>query len=277
MALIESQNVHFRYGDGPEVLKSVSIKVDDGDFVALLGANGAGKTTFAKLLNGLLRANRGTIHVDGQDVKDLRTAQLASLVGYCYQNPDHQIFADTVSKELAFGPKNLGISQAETEHRVREVLELVRLEEHAEAYPFLLSKGIRQKIAVASILAMRPKVMIIDEPTTGMDFRGSKSIMGLIQDLNQAGHTLLIITHDLHLVANYARRVVVFSDGSVVFDGPPGELFTKAALLEKVLGTATPVYRLIRELQPMYQIPDLASVDQFVQWTNSLILSSEPH
>ena len=266
MAIIEARNIHFRYGDGPEVLTDISLSINKSEFIALLGANGAGKTTFAKLLNALLQPDSGEILVDGENIEGKKTAEMAAWVGYCYQNPDHQIFADTVAKELAFGPTNLGIAPEEVEQRVEEVLELVGMSEYAQEYPFLLSKGLRQKIAVASILAMRPKVMIIDEPTTGMDHRGSQSIMQLINDLNQAGHTLLIITHDLNIVAEFAKRAIVFKEGGVVFDGKPSELFTKAALLESVLGVATPVSRLVQSLKPKWDVPELTTVDQFSDW-----------
>ena len=268
MPVVETRNIRFSYEDGPEVLTDVSLAVDEGEFVALLGANGAGKTTFAKMLNGILQPDSGTIHIQGEDIIGKKTAELAAWVGYCYQNPDHQIFADSVSKELEFGPSNLGVPKDEVKRRVLEVLDLVGLSEHADEYPFLLSKGIRQQIAVASILTMRPKVMLIDEPTTGMDLRGSQSIMHLIRKLNEVGHTILIITHDLKIVAEYAHRAVVFKDGGVVFDGQPTDLFTQAALLESVLGVATPVYRLVRACDTFWDVPEMATVDQFADWVN---------
>lgn len=217
--LIALQTVQFRYGTGPLVLKDISLEIHESEFVALVGQNGAGKTTCAKLMNGTLQPSQGRVTVAGKSTAEVTTSTLAHTVGYCYQNPDHQIWALQVEEELAFGPQNLGFSEDLVQEQVEKALELADLTEQREAYTFALGWGERQKLAVAAILAMRPKVIIVDEPTTGLDWNGSIRIMELLKDLNEQGLTVIIITHDLDIVARYARRVVVFADGEMVCDG----------------------------------------------------------
>jgi energy-coupling factor transport system ATP-binding protein len=201
------------------VLKDISLEIHKSELVALVGQNGAGKTTCAKLMNGILKPSQGRVTVAGKSTAEVSTSTLAHTVGYCYQNPDHQIWALKVEEELAFGPQNLGFSEEEVQEQVDKALELADLTEQREAYTFALGWGQRQKLAVAAILAMRPEVIIVDEPTTGLDWEGSLRIMELLQSLNEQGMTVVIITHDLDIVARYARRVVIFADGAIVRDG----------------------------------------------------------
>lgn len=213
------------------MLKGISLTFEPGEFVALIGQNGAGKTTLAKHLNGVYRPGRGRVLVGGLDTSGQTIASLAGQVGYCYQNPDHQIFQQTLYDEVAFGPRNQGLSAPQVEERVQEALTAVGLwAERAEA-PHFASKGERQRIAVASVLAMRPEVIVLDEPTTGLDWAGSREMMTLVRNLNEAGASILMITHDMRLVADYARRVVVLGGGRVLFDGTPRSAFAQAELL----------------------------------------------
>lgn len=230
-SFIRFENVHFRYAEGSPVLKGIQLEIAQGEFVALIGGNGSGKTTLAKHCNGLYRPFAGTVYVNGRDTKETDVAALTPSVAYCYQNPDHQIFHSTIAEEVAFGPKNLGIDANQTAERVEAALRAVDLWELRQEEPYFVGKGTRQKIAVASILAMRPQGIVLDEPTTGLDHRGVEEMMGLIARLHQEGHTILVVTHDMQLVASYASRVIVMYRGEIICDGRPQEVFARQDLL----------------------------------------------
>jgi energy-coupling factor transporter ATP-binding protein EcfA2 len=230
---IAAQNILFRYPNRPPALDDVSITIPEGQFVALVGQNGSGKTTLAKHFNGLLRPERGRVSILGSDIAGHATADLASTIGYCYQNPDHQIFASTVFEEIEFGPRNLGVPEEEVVRRTKRLLDLVRLRSEADRYPFSLGRGQRQKLAVASVLAMEPQVVIVDEPTTGLDWQGGEAMMEVMADLHRGGRTIVIITHDMNIVAEYAERVVVIANGRIVADGSPADVFTRDAALRE--------------------------------------------
>jgi energy-coupling factor transport system ATP-binding protein len=200
--------------------------------LALLGTNGSGKTTVAKILNGIYKPSSGTVLVLGQDVtKRAVRKMLPKHVGYVFQNPDHQIFTRRVSDEIAYGLKNLEVPEEEMEGRIAEALETVGLADLADEDPLFLGKGQRQRLAVASILAMQPEIIIVDEPTTGQDYRMVCGIMDLLTELHERGNTVLIITHDMTLVANYCQRIVVLLNGRDIFDGSPRELFSDPELI----------------------------------------------
>jgi energy-coupling factor transport system ATP-binding protein len=229
--LAEAESVYFAYPYGPRVLQGINFHIRSGEFVAIVGQNGSGKTTLAKHLVGLLTASEGRILVEGRDRTSLTPAETAHKVGYVFQNPDHQIFASTVEAEIAFGPRNFGLSDEQIEQRVAEVLHAVNLDDARERDPFLLSKGERQRLAVASVLALRPRLLILDEPTTGLDYREQRRMMALVTELNRAGIAIIIITHAPWLVAEYARRVVLMRRGMILFDGPVDEFFQEEELL----------------------------------------------
>lgn len=229
--IIQVKDLHHRYPNGFHALRGVSVNVAPGEFVAIIGQNGSGKTTFVKHLNGLLRATSGTIAIKGQPVGRRAVSEMARMVGYCFQNPDHQIFCDSVYKEVAFGPQNLRLTQAEIDERVEQALGAVGLLQVKDRMPKELSKGQRQRVAVASVLSMRPEVLVIDEPTTGQDYRDGVEMLNLVQRLNEAGHTILFITHDMPMVARFARRVLVFRDGQILLDGTTRQVFGQPELL----------------------------------------------
>jgi cobalt transport protein ATP-binding subunit len=255
LAAIEASNITFRYTPNtPDVLRGVSLRVHQGEFVAFIGQNGAGKTTLAKHLNGLLKPTSGEVRVMGVDTRTASVAVLARTVGYVYQNPDHQIFAQRVRAEVAFGPKNLGLSPTEIDERVAHALELVGLTEHADDFAFSLGRGQRQKLAVASILAMRPPVLVIDEPTTGLDKRGATSILDLLSTWNAAGQTIVVITHDMALVAERVPRTVVVHDGGILADGPTRAVLPDSSLLARAFLRPPQVTRMAQRLAE-YDIP----------------------
>jgi energy-coupling factor transport system ATP-binding protein len=231
--LVEVQGLNFAYAPGRPVLDAIDLKIAAGEFVAIVGQNGSGKTTLAKQMTGLLKPSAGQVLLAGRDRTELTPAASAREVGYVFQNPDHQIFASTVEDEVAFGPRNFGLDNNEVERRVDEVLRAVNLDHARDRDPFLLSKGERQRLAVASILALRPRLLILDEPTTGLDYREQRRMMALVADLNRTGIAIVIITHTPWLVAEYAQRVVLMRKGRVLFDGAVREFFAQAELLRE--------------------------------------------
>lgn len=230
--VIEINNLSFGYRSGESALQNINLRFYKGEFVALIGKNGAGKTTFSKHLNGLLRPTYGQILINGRDIKDVSTSVLSREVGYVFQNPDHQIFAASVKEEIEYGLKNLNLATDELNDRISKVLHFVGLKNYENRHPFTLGKGERQKLAVASILAMEPSILVIDEPTTGQDWDGTKRMMSMMDELHKKGHTIIAITHNLRLAVEYADRIIVFSDGKILLDGTPQEVFTQRKILE---------------------------------------------
>ena len=228
---VRFEEVCFRYTDQP-ILCNINCSIYPGEFLALLGANGSGKSTCARLLNGLLAPVEGRVLIDGLDTRTTSMNELVKRVGLVFQNPDHQIFADTVWEEVAFGVKNLGYSQEEVFGRVYESLVAVgfSVEESSGLDPFSLRKGERQRVAVASILATRPAMLIFDEPTTGLDAEETDRMMAMIRDLNRKGHIIVMITHSMRLVAEHAQRCLLMQAGQIVADGSPREIFQDSAL-----------------------------------------------
>jgi energy-coupling factor transport system ATP-binding protein len=229
--LVEVRGLSFNYPDGPPVLDSIDLRIAPGEFLAIIGQNGSGKTTLAKHMVGLLRPTSGAVMLDGRDRATLPPRETAAEAGYVFQNPDHQIFAPTVADEVAFGPRNFNLSEREIEARSDEVLRAVGLEDAHALDPFLLSKGERQRLAVASVLALRPRLLILDEPTTGLDYREQRRMMALVRRLNREGIAIVMITHTPWLVAEYARRVVLMRRGRKLYDGSVREFFERADLL----------------------------------------------
>jgi energy-coupling factor transport system ATP-binding protein len=206
-------------------VKDVSFSIQRGEFVALIGQNGSGKTTVLKNLLGLLKPTGGQVTVAGLDTRQAAVADMATHVGFVLQNPDQQLFAETVEEEIAYGPRNLQLDKADVAARVDEALRLVGLESKREEFPPALSKGDRAKTVIASALALNPEIIILDEPTTGQDYRGCHQIMQIASSLQAQGRTVLFVTHHMALVAEYARRVIVMSGGRILLDGPTGTVF----------------------------------------------------
>ncbi len=222
--MIRVESLHFAY-DGREVLRGIDLVFGE-EILALVGPNGSGKTTLAKHLNGLLKPTTGRVLVDGMDTREHTVAELSRKVGYVFQNPEHMFFEETVFKEVAFGPKNLELDDLEVEERVRWALEAVGLGGFEERTPYSLSGGEKQRLAIACVLAMRPKYLILDEPTTGLDWKAERSVVETIKSLREDGHGILLITHDMDLVLELAERVVLLEDGKKAFDGPVEEFFS---------------------------------------------------
>ena len=228
--ILEVSGLGHRFPDGRDALVDVSLGIGRGEVVAIIGRNGSGKTTLARHLNALLRPTAGRILLEGRDLAALSLEEVAQRVGYVFQDPDHQLFAERVRDEVAFGPRNLGLPSDEVERRVDAALEAVGLgADDGEADPFLLDKGARQRLAVAAILALRPEVLILDEPTTGLDWVQQRRMLELLRALRGAGRTIVIITHTPWVIAEYAERVLLLAGGRVRYDGPVREFFADAA------------------------------------------------
>lgn len=231
--IIEVKNVHYWYPNGVYALRGVSLNIYKGEFIALLGQNGSGKTTLAKHLNGLLTPKKGKILIKGVDIRDMSITEIARIVGYVFQNPEHQIFAKTIYEEMAFGLKNLGIPDNEIRERVLEALSMVDLDKPLDMNPHFLSMGEKHRLAIAAVLAMRPEVIILDEPTTGLDYKRNKQLMEIIKKLHRQGHTIILITHDMAFAAEYSNRAIILHEGRVLADGPTREIFTKLNILSR--------------------------------------------
>lgn len=215
--MIEFENVSASYDGELPILRDVGFRIPDGDFVAFVGTNGAGKSTTMRLINGLLKPSSGQVLIDGVPTTQLRTSQLAAKVGFLFQNPDRQICCSTVREELLFGLRAQGRADAEAQAKVDAMIERFGFDGDAE--PFLLNRGTRQLLALASIIVMEPPVVVLDEPTTGLDFRECAKVMNVIAELNARGTTVIMVCHDMEVVADCAKRVIAMTAGQVVADG----------------------------------------------------------
>lgn len=229
--MIEFRNVHASYDGERAILKGVNFSINDGEFVSFVGTNGAGKSTTMRLMNGLLKPIQGDVLIDGVSTRDLKTSQLARSVGFLFQNPDRQICNNTVREELLFSFKALGEEGPEANARVDAIIEELGFD--PEADPFLLNRGTRQLLALASIVVVEPPVVILDEPTTGLDYRECCKVMDIVQRLHAKGTTVVMVCHDMEVVGDYARRVIVMNDGQVVDDGATFDVLRRPETLER--------------------------------------------
>jgi energy-coupling factor transport system ATP-binding protein len=231
--VIEAKDVRFTYPSGVEALKGVTVTVSDGDFVAIMGQNGAGKTTLVKHFNGLLKPTKGKVLVDGTETTKVSVARLARNVGFVFQNPDHQLFGETVEDEISFGLKNFGFEKAVVETRVTWALNLLALAQYRRTSPFMLSGGERKRVALASVLAWDPKILILDEPTIGQDYQQKEKLRQFIMQMQTQKRTIIIVTHDVEFVAECNPRVLLMSDGQIIADGQAAQILTNTKMLEK--------------------------------------------
>ncbi len=231
--MIEVKGVCFAYPTGVEALKEVSLEIRDGDFVAIMGSNGAGKTTLVKHFNGLLKPASGEVFVDGVSTRSVSTASLAREVGFVFQNPDHQLFCETVEEEVAYALKNFGFEDGIVKSRVTWALNLLGLTQYRQTSPFMLSGGERKRLALASVLAWDPQVVVLDEPTIGQDYEQKEKLRQFIVQLNAQGKTVVVVTHDVEFVADCGPRIVLMAEGKIVADGDAKEILTNKELTFK--------------------------------------------
>lgn len=229
--MIEFLDVHASYDGTTPILKGIDLTIEDGEFVAFVGTNGAGKSTAMRLVNGLLKPDRGAVLIDGVPTTQLKTSELARRVGFLFQNPDRQICSSTVRDELLFGFQAVGRLDDEARRRVDQIIEEFRFD--GDADPFLLNRGTRQLLALASIVVLAPPVVVLDEPTTGLDFCECVKVMGVISQLHRAGTTVIMVCHDMEVVVDFAERVVVMTDGRVVDQGPTFDVLRNRKTLDE--------------------------------------------
>jgi energy-coupling factor transporter ATP-binding protein EcfA2 len=271
------QDLWYSYGDEVTALRGIDLGIADGDYVAVIGQNGSGKTTLVKHFNGLLKPTRGRVLVSPSfipptrggdkgglvDMEGLTVGQLAQTVGYVFQNPDHQIFCATTREELAFGPRNLGLPEAEVRRRVEEALARFDLGEYADRPPAMLGYGLRRKIGVAAVYSMRPRIFILDEPTAGLDWRSTMELMELIAEMHRHGHTIILVTHDMKLVTGFSQKSLVLWDGQVLVYDDTRTVFKHSEVLRDTQIEPPQITALAKRMAPYGMPDDVLSVEEF--------------
>lgn len=251
MPQIEVKNVGFQYAKSEEresALKQISFSVEKGEFISLVGKNGCGKSTLAKLLNGLFEPSEGTVSVSGVDTSNEDTIfEVRSKAGMVFQNPDNQMVATIVEDDVAFGPENLGVEPSEIIKRVDESLGAVGMSDYKNSTASRLSGGQKQRVAIAGVLAMKPEIMILDEATSMLDPDGREEVMSVVKKMNDGGITIINITHDMSEVA-LSQRVIVLKEGEIIFDGKPKALFDSPEILKRANLDLPPVGKLRKKL-----------------------------
>ncbi len=240
-----------------KALDDVSLKIADGEFIGLIGHTGSGKSTFVQHLNGLMRATSGQILYNGEDIydKSYDRVKLRYHVGLVFQYPEHQLFEESVFKDVCFGPKNMGLSEKEAELKAYEALKKVKLpDEYFYVSPFDLSGGQKRRVAIAGVLAMQPDVLILDEPTAGLDPTGRDEILDMIKELHESGKTIILVSHSMDDVANYVDRLLVMNRGRLVMDGRPGDVFERFRELQS-MGLAAPEVTYIMHKLNVFELP----------------------
>ena len=241
-----------------QALKGVSFSVRRGEFVGIVGHNGAGKTTLLKNLVGLLLPTSGRVVVEGVDTSQTTVAELATRAGYVMQNPDQQLFAQTVIEEIAFGPRNLGLTEEKVAGRVEAAIALTGLDGFRQEFPPALARGDRAKVVIASVLAMQPDIFIFDEPTTGQDYRGCHQIMQIARQLHAEGHTVLVVTHDMAMIAEYTARTIALCQGEVLLDDATAAVLAQPEVLRRTHVAPPQITQLAQALPRELELPACA-------------------
>jgi energy-coupling factor transport system ATP-binding protein len=253
--MIEAKEVYFTYPNDVEALKGVSLTIEDGQFVAIMGQNGAGKTTLVKHFNGLLKPTEGRVLIDGVDTTKVSVATLSRNVGFVFQNPDHQLFSETVEQEISFALRNFGFEEDVIEKRVEWALNLLGLTQYRKTSPFMLSGGERKRVALASVLAWDPKMLILDEPTIGQDYEQKEKLRQFILQMKTQGKTIITVTHDVEFVAECNPRVVLMREGKIIGDGEAREILTNQEILTRASIVPPQIAQIFLEL-PSLNLPN---------------------
>ncbi len=257
--VIEVEKLWYAYPEGSTALKDVTLKINRGEFVAVMGRNASGKTTLIRHINGLLKPTRGKVMVNGTDTCKTTTAQLARVVGFVSHNPNDHLFADTVEEEISFALKNLGFNHAEIMKRVNQVIDRFRLQEYRQQYPRSLSGGEKQRVALASVMAIQPPILILDEPTRGMEYRLKRELLDFLSEYTRQGNTVILVTHDVEMAAEQADQVILLSEGEIVVDGSKHEVLSRALLFSPQIN------RLVQPFEK-YGLPgDILTVEELMQ------------
>jgi energy-coupling factor transporter ATP-binding protein EcfA2 len=264
--VLECEDLMFTYLGFPPVtaLRNVNLKIRRGEMVGIIGQNGSGKTTLVKQFLALLKPTKGRILFKGKDIHGFTTGELATSIGLVLQNPDEQLFTISCKNEVEFGLRNLKLPEDEIKRRVDEALGFVGLQEQWDTFPFRLSFGDRRSLTVAAVVAMRPEIIVLDEPTTAQDYLGRHRIAKLGKKLNEAGHTVIMITHDMHLVTQYADRTIVMANGEILLDGPTSEVFSETETLRKAFIKPPPIALLDKDLESLGVPQGILTVDAMV-------------
>ncbi len=265
--IIKVENLWHIYPTGNvTAVRDVSLEINPGEIVGIIGQNGSGKTTLVKHFIGLLKPTKGVVYVNGKDTAPLKVQQVAANVGYVYQNPNHQLFARTVRDELAFGPGNLGIPEDEIEARVDQAVKFFGLEDFLELHPYRISFPLRKLVGMASVYTMRPDVFILDEPTTGQDNITTQTVYRLIKRLRDEGSTVLCVAHDMILLAEVVDRMLVMRGGDLIMDGTPREVFSNHEIMSSTHLTPPQITTLSLKIQEKYQSfnKTVLSIDEMV-------------
>ena len=232
---LSTENLSFTYPDGTQALKNINIEIEKGEKVAIIGPNGAGKSTLFSHFNGLTEPTSGCVKIEGKPIsfeKD-ELLKVRQKVGIVFQDPNDQLFAPTVKEDIAFGPMNLGLSYDEVEKRVEDALKMVGMENYEDKTPHHLSGGQQKRIAIAGIIAMKPELMILDEPTAGLDPDGVEKVLNILNQLNEEGMTLIISSHDIDMISKYADKIFVLYNGEIIESGNKNKIFSDMELLKK--------------------------------------------
>ncbi|MCL2880657.1 MAG: energy-coupling factor ABC transporter ATP-binding protein [Treponema sp.] len=253
---LQAVNVSFSYNEGLSVIENINLSIDDNEFVAVIGKNGSGKTTLIKNFTGLLRPSSGEIFIRGKNARTMSVPEIAARIGFVMQNPDHQLFSETVSEEVAFALKQAKLPAGEISRRVTEALSACALCGVKDSFPPALGRGDRAKVIIAAVLAMGPRILIFDEPAGGQDYRNCRMIMDIAADLHRKGHTIIFVTHNMSMAAHYAKRIIVMDSKRIVMDGTPREIFCTQEGNPFV--TPPQITRLSRELQKTLPLPEIA-------------------
>jgi energy-coupling factor transporter ATP-binding protein EcfA2 len=261
--IVSITNLCHEYEENVPAIYDITLDIPANALLAIIGHNGAGKTTLVKHLNGLLRPSRGQVIVAGLDTRTTAVAKMARHVGYVFQNPDHQIFCATVREEIGFGLRNLGTKPEENKRRVDQALSDFNLTPYAQVPPAMLGFGLRRKVSLAAVLIMEPDILVLDEPTIGLDAVSTTEVFSHISRLHHAGHTIILVTHDMRLVAQYASLCLVLKAGRVLAFGPTRSIFRDFELV-KSAGMAVPaITELGKRMQDTGMPGDLLSVQEF--------------
>lgn len=255
--MIATENVSFHYTAGQDVLQNVNLQIKDGEFVAIMGENGAGKTTLVKMFNGLLKPTEGQVLIDGISTQRKSVAQLSRDVGLIFQNPDHQLFAETVEEEVAFSLRNFGFKEDTIQRRVTSLLTTLDLNRYGKSSPFVLSGGERKRVALAAVLAWDPKHVVMDEPTIGQDYLQKDHLRNFIVQMISQGKTVIIVTHDVEFVAECKPRVVLLSRGKIIADGPAAEILTNAQVVQQASLVMPQIASLMKDLKDLNPPPHI--------------------
>ncbi|MBR0270766.1 MAG: ATP-binding cassette domain-containing protein [Methanobrevibacter sp.] len=232
---LSTKNLDYTYPDGTHALKNINMEIYKGQKVAIMGPNGAGKSTLFSHFNGLTEPTSGHIEIDGKPIKYDRDTllEVRQKVGIVFQDPNDQLFAPTVKEDVAFGPMNLGLSYEEVEKRVDEALKMVGMEKFKDKTPHHLSGGQQKRVAIAGIIAMRPEIMILDEPTAGLDPEGVEKVLNILDNLNKEGMSIVISSHDIEMVNEFAEKIFVLNEGEILKSGDKHDIFSNKELLKK--------------------------------------------